>query len=451
MPPSERARIGIIGAGIAGLTAAYDLTEAGHRVTIYEAAPEVGGLAAGFRAPHWEWSLEKFYHHWFASDSHILGFIDKLGWSDQVVFQRPYTVVYFDGAFHPLDSYAEAAKFTTRHFGVVDLVRFGIVGMYLKLTPRWQPLEQVTADAWMRKWVGPRVYEALWRPLLVGKFGEENLDVVNMAWMWARIKARTTRLGTFQGGFQAFVEKLSQVLRARRVDIRLNTAVLRVCRPPVGQDSTLVVETTAGGEAYSAVISTSSPALMARIVPELPASYARSLQSLKSMGAVVLVVTLDRQLSPYYWHNLPKEAGFPFLALVEHTNFIGPEHYGGDHIIYCGDYLQPDHEYFRLSKEELLDRFLPSFQRINPQFERSWVKDVWLWKTAYAQPIPPVNHSQNVPPLRTPLPGLYFASMSQVYPWDRGTNFAVEIGQKVAGMVIEDLRRHVTSILEDQR
>lgn len=447
---SESAHIAIIGAGMAGLTAAYDLVDAGHRVTVYEAAPEVGGLAAGFRAPHWDWSLEKFYHHWFASDQTMLGFIDKLGWSDQVIFLRPYTVVYFDGAFYPLDSYVEAAKFTTRHFGVVDLVRFGSVGMYLKLTPRWQPLEQVTADAWMRKWVGPQVYEALWRPLLVGKFGEENLDVVNMAWLWARIKARTTRLGTFEGGFQAFLDKLAQVLRARGVNIRLSTSVLRICRPRADRDGTLAVETAGGIEAFDAVISTSSPALTARLVPDLPASYVQSLQSLKSMGAVVLVLTLDRQLTPYYWHNLPKEAGFPFLAMVEHTNFIGPEHYGGDHIIYCGDYLQPDHEYFRLSKEELLERFLPSFQRFNAQFDRRWIRDSWLWKTPYAQPIPPVNHSQNIPSLRTPVPGLYFASMSQVYPWDRGTNFAVEIGQKVARLVLEDLHRQEASSAEDE-
>ena len=206
-----------------------------------------------------------------------------------------------------------------------------------------------------------------------------------------------------------------------------------------GRDGQLMVGTASGSEVYDAVISTSSPALMAQLAPDLPESYSASLKALKSMGAVVLVITLDRQLTQYYWHNLPKEAGFPFLALVEHTNYMDPEHYGGDHILYCGDYLEPDHEYFKLSKDELLERFLPALRRFNADFDRSWVKDTWLWKTAYAQPVPPVNHSQNIPPLRTPLPGLYFASMSQVYPWDRGTNFAVEIGRRVAGMVMEDM------------
>jgi protoporphyrinogen oxidase len=138
----------------------------------------------------------------------------------------------------------------------------------------------------------------------------------------------------------------------------------------------------------------------------------------------------------YYWYNLPKSAGYPFLALVEHTNFVGKEHFGGDHIIYMGDYLEPEHEYFRISQEELLERFLPALQKLNPNFVRSWVRKAWLYRTAYAQPVPLVNHSQNIPSIETPVEGIYFASMSQVYPWDRGTNFAVEIGRKVALLML---------------
>ena len=438
--PGKPRRVAIIGAGPAGLAAAYDLTRQGQQVTIYEAAPQVGGLAGGFRAAHWSWSLEKFYHHWFTGDSHMLGLIRELGWSDQVLFPRPYTVIYYDGRFQPLDSIVEAFKFTVRNFSLVDLVRFGLAGVYLKLTPWWRPLEKVTADAWMRRWVGSRVYNALWKPMLVGKFGEENLDVVNMAWMWARIKTRTTRLGTFTGGFQAFLDKFSEVITGLGAELRLSTPVTGIRRADPAAEGRLRVETSTGAEHYDTVISTSAPALMAKLAPDLPADYAASLSDLRSMGAVVLIVSLKQRLTSFYWHNLPKEAGFPFLALVEHTNFLGPEHYGGDHLIYCGDYLNPDHEYFSLSKDQLLERFLPAFTRFNPAFERSWVKETWLWKTAYAQPVPPINHSLHIPPVRTPVPGLYFASMSQVYPWDRGTNFAIEIGRRVAATVMSDER-----------
>ncbi len=430
-------RVAIVGAGPAGLAAAYDLTRAGHAVVVYEAAPEVGGLASGFKAPHWDWYLEKYYHHWFQSDKAILGLIAELGWSDQVIFPRPYTVVYVNGKFQPLDSPLQAIRFFLGNFSLIDMVRFGLATAYLRVTPWWQPLERVTADAWARAWYGERVYQALWRPMLVGKFGEANLPIVNMAWLWARLHARTTRLGTFVGGFQTFLNRLADVVRRQGAETRLSSAVTEI---KALHDGRLAVVTAQGARTFDAVISTSSPALMARIAPDLPLAYSAQLRALKSMGAVVMVLALKQRLTSYYWHNLPKEAGFPFLAMVEHTNYIDPRHYGGDHIVYCGDYLEPDHEYFQMDQAALLERFLPALQRFNPQFDRSWVKAAWLWKTAYAQPVPPVGHSQNIPPLRTPVPGLYFASMSQVYPWDRGTNFAVEIGRRVAGMVKDDLR-----------
>lgn len=426
-------KIAIIGAGFGGLAAAYDLRNAGHEVTVFESADFVGGLASGFKEPNWDWSVEKFYHHWFQSDASMLGLIRELGWESQVRFPRPLTVMYHAGKFYPFDSILKALLFPGLGFGL-DKVRFGFVGLYLRLTNNWRALEKVTADAWMTKWAGRRVYEQMWKPLLIGKFGPFYRDV-NMAWMWARIKARTTRLGTFEGGFQKFADLFADRLRASGVEIRLGTAVRSIKR---NADGGLALE--AGGvESFDRVLVTASPQLLAKMCPDLPQEYLKGLLELKSMGAVVMALSLKEQLSKdgYYWFNLPKEEGFPFLALVEHTNYIPPEKFGGDHIVYAGDYLEQGHEYFSLSEAELLERFLPAFQRINPAFTRDWVKKVWLFKTNYAQPVPLLNHSKNIPAIATPIDGLYFASMSQVYPWDRGTNFAVEIGRRAAKMMLE--------------
>ncbi len=427
-------RIAILGAGFGGMAAAYDLARAGQQVTIYEASDMVGGLAAGFKEPHWDWWVEKFYHHWFATDRHILGLIDELGWRDQVLFPRPYTVIYYQGRFYPFDSYLTALLFPGLGWGMNKL-RFGLVGLYLKLTNNWQALEKVTVDAWMRKWAGDRLYELMWQPLVVGKFGERYAKEVNMAWMWARLKARTTRLGTFQGGFQAFAKRFAERLRQMGVQICLSTPVSRIEPQPEG----LTLLTPTGAEAFEQCLVTTSPAQLAHLAPALPPHYLQGLLDLKSMGAVVMVLALKHRLSEegYYWFNLPKSAGFPFLALVEHTNFVSPEHFGGEHIVYVGDYLETDHEYFRLTADELLQRFLPALPRFNPRFSPDWVRKTWLFRTNYAQPVPLVNHSRNIPPIRTPIRGLYFASMSQVYPWDRGTNFAVEIGRRAAKIMLE--------------
>ena len=426
-------KIAIIGAGYGGMAAAYDLKKAGHDVTIFESADYVGGLASGFKEPHWNWSVEKFYHHWFQSDSEILGLIRELGWEDKVRFPRPQTVMLYKNKWYPFDSIFKMALFPGLGWGI-NKIRFGFVGLFLRLTNNWRALEKVTADAWMMKWAGKTVYEQMWKPLLIGKFGPYYKDV-NMAWMWARIKARTTRLGTFEGGFQKFADLFAEKLRESGVGIRLGVKVESIKREQAGMS----VRSVGKSESFDKVLVTTSPNLMARFCPDLPEKYLKGLLELKSMGAVVMALALKYPLSKdgYYWFNVPKDEGYPFLALVEHTNFVPTENFGGDRIVYAGDYLELGHEYFSMNDDELLERFIPAFKKFNPEFSREWVKKIWVSKTNYAQPVPLVNHSKNVPAIQTPIEGLFFASMSQVYPWDRGTNFAVEIGRRAARMIIE--------------
>jgi protoporphyrinogen oxidase len=427
--------IAIIGAGYSGMAAAYDLQKAGHNVVIFEAAGSPGGLAGGFKEPGWEWSVEKFYHHWFATDRHMLGLIKELGWEDKVIFPRPLTVMYFNDKFYPFDSIVKALLFPGLGFGF-NKIRFGLVGVFLRLTNNWKALEKFTVDEWMRKWAGDRVYKLMWEPLVIGKFGERYYKQVNMAWMWARLKARTTRLGTFQGGFQNFADLFARRLRELGVEIRFQTPVERIEREH-GAGSVTVRSVKI--EKFDRVLVTLSPEAMGHLVPSLPEDYLQGLRKMKSMGAVVIVLALRHQLSEegYYWYNLPKSAGYPFLALVEHTNYVPADKFNGDHIVYMGDYLEPDHEFFRLNQDDILERFLPALKKFNPRFERDWVRKSWLFRTSYAQPVPLLNHSINIPAIQTPIDGIFFASMSQVYPWDRGTNFAVEIGRKAARLMQE--------------
>ena len=428
-------KVAIIGAGAAGLSTAFDLAGLDYAVTVYEAAPNVGGLASGFKEPHWDWALERFYHHWFQTDKAILNLIREIGASDKVLFPRPITAVYDKGRFHAFDSPLAVLAFPGLSW--LDKMRFGLVGAFLKFSPWWQPLEKVTAHEWMSRWMGRRVYEKVWQPLLIGKFGEEYYRVVNMAWFWARVNARTTRLGAFVGGFQAFFNTLADAARQRGATIHLSAAVREIAPRAEGG---LTLYTPTGPVDYDACMVTTSPRLLSRLAPTLPESYLAQLHALKSMGAVVLILALTQRLSEQgiYWHNLPKGEGFPFLALCEHTNFVSPDYFGGDHLVYCGDYLAPEHEYFKLTQEELLERFLPALPRFNPRFERSWIRKTWLFREPYAQPVPPVDHSRSIPDIRTPIRGLYFASMSQVYPWDRGTNYAVAIGRRTAKLIASD-------------
>ena len=425
-------KIAVIGAGFGGMAAAFDLVQAGHDVTLFEGSDHPGGLAAGFKAPGWEWSIEKFYHHWFTSDKYIFQLIDELGLTEKVIKRTPKTVMYFKGKFYPFDTIPAALMYPGLGWGIRK-IRFGLVGLYLRLTNNWKPMEETTVDAWMRKYAGNRVYDEMWKPMVEGKFGTRYARLVNMAWMWARMHARSTSLVSYQGGFQAFADDFAAVLTEKGVKIRYNARVGSLN----GKNGKVELTESGKAEVFDRALVTVSPGQLVKMAPGLGEEYLKGLLDLKHLGAVVMVVSLKHRLSPegYYWYNLPKSEGYPFLALVEHTNFMDKSHYNNEHLIYCGDYLENDHEYFKLSQEELLKRFLPSFASINPEFKPEWVNQAWLSKADYAQPVPFINHSKNIPPIQTPIPGLYFASMSQVYPWDRGTNFAVEIGRRAAQMI----------------
>ena len=424
----------IVGAGYAGLTAAKDLIAAGHKVTICEAAASAGGLASGFKgSERWEWPLERFYHHLFETDHDLRRLVADIGQGEKLFFEAPRTVQWWRDRTWQLDSPVKVLQLPLMPF--IDRVRFGFAIAYLKYIVRdWRPLERETAASWSRRVMGAKAYTGMIEPLLRGKFGTF-AETVNMAWLWSRFKARSFKLGYYRGGFQAFADDMVSYLTAKGATIHLN-------RPLTGltYDGNAWFATSTNGEIINAdrVLVTTGPEVLKRLVMSLPATYLAGLEKLHSLGAMVMTLALRQPLTEAdYWINTPKPE-FPMLAMVEHTHFIDPKHYDGDHILYCGDYVPVDHPYMTMTRDEIIEAFLPALQRVNPAFERSWIRDAWVHRERYAQPVAPVNHSGSIPPIKTPVDGLYWASMSHVYPWDRGTNFAVEIGHRAAAVLIAD-------------
>jgi len=425
-------KIAVIGAGVGGLTAAFDLNKNGHEVTVFERESQPGGLAAGFKEKGWNWSLEKYYHHWFKTDKAILSLIDELGLSEHVQFHKPKTVVYHQGNFYPLDSPIAALQFPG--FSLIDKVRFGVITVYLKYFSSWEPLEKYTAREWIKRFYGINLYEMFFKPLLIGKFSDFYQEV-NMAWFWARFKARSTKLGTFKGGFQAFLDQFTEILSEKGIQFFFNTSITEIKSLKSGKVEIFIKNNKV---IFDQVLATISPNIFSSITPQLKGEYVKKINAQKSIGALVAILSLKKQLSKegYYWFNLPKSAGFPFLALVEHTNYVSSDNFNGEHLIYCGDYLNRSHKYFTMKNDELIDYFIPSLKKINPSFTRDWINKSWVFKTPYAQPIPRINNSHNLLQIRTPLTGLFLASMSQVYPWDRGTNYAVSLAHQAVQEMI---------------
>ncbi len=427
-------RVAVVGGGFTGLACAQILAEGGAEVVLYERAERLGGLASGFRARGWDWSLEHLYHHWFASDEHVKTFARKWGLEHGLRFSQPSTVMQLSkGGFRALDSALALLRYPD--LPPLDRVRMGAALALLKVTRSWASLESTTAEAWCVRLMGRKGYEAVWAPLLQGKFGARWAPQVNMAWLWARIACRTKSLGTFEGGFSRFIDGAARALEERGVRIRAGVRLA-----PLDRDESRWKVTEEGGatELFDAVVVAASPSALKALAAHIATQEALAgTDALPSLGAQVVILALRKPVGEHYWYSLRKSPRQPFLALIEHTNYVPREKFDGETIVYLADYVERDSLEWARTDDDLRSLALTVCRDLNPTLREEDLLESWIIREPYAQPIPLVNHSAHVPPVDVPgAPGLFHASMAQVYPWDRGTNFALELGEDVALRVL---------------
>lgn len=437
----EVKHIGVIGGGMAGLTTAYRLAKAGHRVSLWERDREVGGLARAF--PVAGTHLELFYHHLFQSDRDIASLMEEIGIGDKLIW-LPSNVGYFaDGKIWPLNGALDLLKlgFLPLH----DRIRLGLVTAYLQRVKNWRSFERVTAHTWLKRALGTRAYERTFGSQLRAKFGSF-YDQIAMVWFWNKIYLRTTsrrspldqeKLGYIDGSFKVIVDHLAaEAIQAGAV-LRTGVSPTSLTRRP---DDTWDVQLDHDEPPVhvDAIIATTPSAILARMAPELPDDFRAKLDALEYEAAIVAILQLDRPLTDIYWLNVA-DPDLTFTAVIEQTNFIDPKTYGGKRFVYLSKYLETDHPFFAMSDEDLLERYTIDLKKINPTFDTSWIEEKWVFRARAAQPIVTLNYSAKIPPHRTPLPNLYLANMSQIYPEDRGTNYAVRLGNEVSALITADL------------
>ncbi len=359
----------ILGGGALGLGAAYRLAQAGHSVMVFEQETTAGGLAAGFQIGD-AW-LEKYYHHLFRTDTTAIKLIQELGLGDKLEWSHPRTVCLIDGKFQQLDSPLTLLKFSPLR--IDERLRVAAVGALLKLTGS-APYEGQTAEPWLRRWMGKRPYSMVFEPLFVAKFGTMR-DQVALPWFWARFHDRTTYLGYLRGGFQQLYDRLVERTSQAGGKVLLGTRVEKA--EPIDDDR-WEIQTNQGTWTVDRVISTMATRLTCRLIPALPDSA-----------------------------------------------------YGGRHLIYLGNYRPMHDPLFKMHKEEILQEFLPHLKRVNPAFDREWIQESWLFQAPFAQPIVTTDYREHIPPLHTPLKGLWVANMFQVYPHDRGQNYSFELADRL--------------------
>lgn len=433
-----RRSVAVIGGGFTGLTAAYRLAKAGCLVTIYEAGADLGGLASGFEIEGQP--VEKAYHFLYRTDEHILGLVDELGLSHSITFHASSVSTHYGGHLYPMMTPLDLLRFKPVRFR--NRIRAGATVLYLQRVRNWRRLTRVTALDWLRRWAGREVTEVLWEPLLKGKFDRYH-DKVTMAWLWGRVKQRVDSrqgssevLGYVNGGFVTIVNALADAILEHGGTIHLSAPVDRVCHDP--NTDTVRVDTSCGQENHDEVLVTVASGVAARLLRDYrhadPAYFAQ-LSAVEYLSAVVLVFVTDQRLSPYYWHNI-NTSGSPFVVLLDLTNLIGDENFGGKHVYYIGDYVPQEHWSCEADEAEVKSQWFDQLKKLFPDFDRSLITEDHLFRLRNAQHVVDTRFQDNLVDHQTPCPRVLLANFSQIFPMDRGTNYAVRDGMAMAERIL---------------
>jgi len=433
-------KVVVIGGGVAGLAAGYELAKQGHKVALFEAGSILGGQVRTFEIGGGR--IESFYHHIFRSDSEIIALIGELGLGDDLDWIESKGAMNAEGRNYPFVGPVDLLKFD--RVSLVTRIRLGVMAMWLRRTSNWRGYEGVRASEWIRLRVGREGYERVWAPLLRAKFGPY-ADDISMAWFWGKIYLRFAsregglfakeQLGYLRGSFGRLVDAMAAAIAVRGGELATAAPVQRV----LIEDGRVVgVEVTSDGGTRrvdaDVVLAMVPSGVFARMVPELrelDAEYSRLLGETRYQWASVLVLTLDRPLSEHYWLTMTDE-DCPFVVAVEQTNFVPPETYGGRHVLYLSNYTSPNDPIIELDADEVFELYEPYLRRINPDFDSSWVTERWLFVDRAGQPIVHSKYHEGIVPHRTTVAGLYLANTTQIYPEDRGQNYSIRMGRRVA-------------------
>lgn len=414
-------KIAVVGGGFTGLACALSLVENGGEVVLFEKENCLAGLARGNQRKNHKWTLENFYHHVFTNDKEILGLAKKTGVN--VLIKKPVTTCFLNKKEKQLDSPVSVLKFS--ELSILGRLHMGIGLFILKLIPNGLFLEKYRVVDMLPRLISKKGYVVIWEKLLRAKFGAF-AGKVNMAWFWARVAKRTKNLGYFEGGFQGLADRIGERIKKLGGEIRLNSEV----KPGMADGKWAVEEEEFDG----VVITTPAP-----VVEKILGDGVVALPQIDYLWGQTLILELKERLIGGYWMNV-LEKNWPFLVVVEQTNMIDKKYYGNGRVVYLGNYLPEGNMQLHMSKEELLSAYLPYLRKINKRFRKKWIKSCEVFREPFAQPVFPVNYSKEIPKMKTGYRGLYLANMSMVYPFDRGTNYAVKMGLDLAKQIIKDLR-----------
>jgi protoporphyrinogen oxidase len=418
---------GIVGGGMLGLTLARRLAQAGQRVTLFEAAPEVGGLAAAWTLGEVTW--DKHYHVTLLSDSHLRSLLAELGIDDEMRWVETRTGFYTDGRLYSMSNSFEFLTFPPLR--LIDKLRLGLTIFAASRRKNWKPLEHVLVGDWLRKWSGARTFEKIWLPLLKAKLGE-CYRRTSASFIWATIArmyaARRTGLkkemfGYAPGGYAHVFRRLGESLTREKVNIRTNARADQVIAEPDGQ---VRVETADGTEFFDRVVMTCPSPIVSRLCPQLPEPERRRHEGIEYLGIICASVLLDRPLADYYVTNIT-DGGVPFTAVIEMTTLVDPTELGGKSLVYLPRYAPSNDEAWGWTDADVEDRFLAALASMYADLRPEHVRAFRISRARHVMALPTLGYSERLPSLATGVPNVFAVNSAHIVKGTLNVNEVVDL------------------------
>lgn len=438
---NPKSKIAIIGSGFLGLTLALRLAEQGNRITIFESADEIGGLASAWQIGDVVW--DKHYHVTLLSDSFTRRIVEEIGLGEEFEWVETKTGFYTDGKLVSMSNTLEFLQFPP--LDIISKFRLGGTIFFASRVKDWKALEKIPVEDWLTKLSGKTTFEKMWKPLLKAKLGEAYKET-SAAFIWATIQrmyaARNSGLkkemfGYVRGGYARVLEKFGEYLKEKGVDIKLNSTVLNA-KTQSGKDAKVILEYESKIEdqrskiedQFDKIILTCPSNVAAKICPQLTDLEKQKLENIKYQGIVCASVVLKKSLSNFYVTNITDET--PFTGIIEMSALVDKSEFGGNALVYLPKYVAPDDELFEKSDAEIEEIFLSALEKMYAHFDRKDVEAFKVSRVRQVFPLPTLNYSANVPDVKTSLRNVFIINSAQITNGTLNVNETIQLAERFA-------------------
>jgi protoporphyrinogen oxidase len=426
----EPKKWGIVGGGIMGMTLAHRLAQQGHTVTIFESAPELGGLVSSWKMGNVEW--DKFYHVILLSDFRTRNILKDIGLEDKIEWVETKTGFYMNGKLYSMSDTIEFLKFPT--LNLFDKFRLGLTIIVASRIKNWKKLEKIPVTKWLKRWSGSNTYNKIWLPLLRAKLGE-SYQKTSAVFIWATIQrlygARRSGLkkemfGFVPGGYKNVIQSFKEKLISEKVIIKTSFTAKEIKISSNGKPQISFTNDTT--EEFDEVIVTLPSAISAKLCTGLSKPEIEKLNNVEYLGVICMAVLLDKSISQFYITNIT-DSWVPFTGVIEMSALVDKKYLDGNALIYLPKYVVANDPLFDKSDEDIKTYFIDNFKKMYPWLTDDNIKFAGVARAKHVITVARLDYSELLPDIKTSVPNVYIINTSHIKDGTLNVNETVRVAE----------------------